>query len=253
MPLRQSLLVRFFKPCIRCSNSRLVVGDVLWLWWFDRGGAIQSYGLDFVTDFPAFIVLLAILRRFGPQHWGAHPDILPYGISYPKSESQPNSWDLKLHGADEATIVNVTIHEKQKATYLDLFSRSSVVLPAKSSTNWPLRPGHSLRDVQMVAKISFPDSARENEADLLRFAYAIAEDDKKDGKYIKGHLPVLIAARDFASYPAKAMKEVLGLSPERSKKRFRTLRILLFQELRPISQLSGKDFIKAFRECFLCA
>ncbi|KZT25735.1 hypothetical protein NEOLEDRAFT_1133263 [Neolentinus lepideus HHB14362 ss-1] len=47
------------------SYSRLRMADsTIWLWWFDRGGAIQSVGMSFIKNLPYLVVLLDILRRF---------------------------------------------------------------------------------------------------------------------------------------------------------------------------------------------
>jgi hypothetical protein len=50
------------------------VDDVAYVWWYDRQGTIQSYGINFVQDLPHFLVLLLCFDRFTLEDWGIIPE-----------------------------------------------------------------------------------------------------------------------------------------------------------------------------------
>jgi hypothetical protein len=52
------------------SDHEHLLDECLWLWWYDRGGAVQTYGLDFVPDLPYLLDLFAILAHFNDKAWG---------------------------------------------------------------------------------------------------------------------------------------------------------------------------------------
>lgn len=53
------------------------VDEIVWVWWYDREGAIQSTGINFITDLPRFFVLLLTLQRFELKDWGFVPELDP--------------------------------------------------------------------------------------------------------------------------------------------------------------------------------
>ncbi|ETW83439.1 hypothetical protein HETIRDRAFT_426692 [Heterobasidion irregulare TC 32-1] len=53
------------RPSFSCPGS----DDVMWIWWCNRQGAIQTEGIDFVHDLPHFLILLFALQRFELDNW----------------------------------------------------------------------------------------------------------------------------------------------------------------------------------------
>ncbi|CAE6421160.1 unnamed protein product [Rhizoctonia solani] len=57
--------------CGRCHAFGLIIVDAtVWIWWFDRQGAIQSTGINFIEDLPRFMVFLFAIQRLTLADWG---------------------------------------------------------------------------------------------------------------------------------------------------------------------------------------
>ncbi|KZT23021.1 hypothetical protein NEOLEDRAFT_579186 [Neolentinus lepideus HHB14362 ss-1] len=226
------------------SLQLIIIDSTIWLWWFDRGGAIQSCGMNFITHLPYFVLLLDILRRFDEHAWGA-------SRVFQKKDSE-DVLDVEIHGpGPEPAKVTVTLGALTHL-HLHLFRHGTAVVPATSEDPCPISVTKKLSEYEMVAKICDLDEQRENEINILAEVYKVAAEEKEDAKRVRGHVPILLASRDWEDEYAERMQRILGISRSKGKRRFRRLRILLFRRLRPISELSGKEFMKAFRDCFLC-
>ncbi|KAG8916881.1 hypothetical protein FRC02_003494, partial [Tulasnella sp. 418] len=49
-------------PFSASAMAMVIADSVVYLWWYDRQGAIQTHGLDFIEDLPHFLVLLIALQ-----------------------------------------------------------------------------------------------------------------------------------------------------------------------------------------------
>ncbi|KAG2357231.1 hypothetical protein BDR07DRAFT_1463667 [Suillus spraguei] len=58
----------------------IVTDDVMWIWYYDRHGTIQSSSIDFIQDPPRFMVRLNALRRSELEDWGRNKDFLPVQV-----------------------------------------------------------------------------------------------------------------------------------------------------------------------------
>jgi hypothetical protein len=47
---------------VDCALIKAFLDDILWIWYYDRRGIIQSSGINFLTDCPRFMVLLYALQ-----------------------------------------------------------------------------------------------------------------------------------------------------------------------------------------------
>lgn len=226
-----------------CNFSTMLTGlvpilphtdDLVWIWWYDRAGAIQTSGLNFLIDMPYFLAFLAIIQRFDGKAWG-------FNSVFTASSNDSLTFTVSSFDSHK---VEVTIDDDKKL-YLSLFGHGGAVIPARSRSLNPLFPDKTLEDVELVAKIYLPDNSRMSEADLLRKAYTIAatEDD------VRGHLPVLIGSHTWPDTFSESIRRFLHIGDRPS----RHLRILVFIKLQPITALSGKEFLKAYWDCFLCA
>jgi hypothetical protein len=45
------------------------------IWYYDRQGGIQSYGLDIIKNLPHFFVFLLALQRLDLEGWGIAKDL----------------------------------------------------------------------------------------------------------------------------------------------------------------------------------
>ncbi|KAG2124268.1 hypothetical protein BD769DRAFT_884244 [Suillus cothurnatus] len=58
----------------------IIVDDVMWIWYYDRQGIIQSSGINFIQDLTRFMVLLYALQRFKLEDWGRNKVFLPVQV-----------------------------------------------------------------------------------------------------------------------------------------------------------------------------
>lgn len=234
------------------TNPSTTLGDTIWLWWFDRAGTIQSFGLNFIKDFPYFIVLMGILDRFHDADWGSS---LVFTPSKTTGKSRSTSYDATLDGPNlgqERKKLTVSLHSDDKPLHLSLSNRGSAVARATTPDALPLSPGQFLLGEEMVAKVYYPDETRTSEADCLTYAYGIAAKEDDEAVCVRGHVPVLLAKGEWTNPSAEAIEEVLGIAKGHGKLRPRRLCILLFPKLRHICELDGERFMKAFFDCFRC-
>lgn len=213
----------------------------MWLWWYDRGGAVQSHGLDIIANLPHLVVLLAILRHFGDEAWGLNPAFT--AITDPEGKKR---WAFDLQGH------SFTVQQADdRPLYLSLFSRGSSVVRVKSMSDYPFPPKTALNDQEMVAKIYHPEAARTSEVELLGLAYAVAAGGDEDAYHVRGHLPALVASSSWDDVYAKSFESILQVN-DRKKRISRCLRILVFHKLYPITELTGESFVRVWVECFRC-
>jgi len=57
------------------ADVYFVTDDVVWVWYYDRQGCIQSEGINFFNDLPSFLVLLYALQRLELEQWGLNPSL----------------------------------------------------------------------------------------------------------------------------------------------------------------------------------
>lgn len=221
---------------------------MLWLWWFNRGGAIHSHGLNFIGDFHVFVALLAILQRFGPENWGQDTTFR----LHENNTINISLLGIPLNNDGTRPTINITVDDPSpRHLALNLFTHASCIVPVKCSTNFEDYFGTTVGK-EYVAKISFPNEVRSNEAMLLTYAYQIARENNDDGAAIRGHIPTLLAERTWVDPSADLIESILKIERKGSKKLYRLLRVLLYPVLYPISRLSGLQYIQAFRDCFIC-
>ena len=69
-------------PCMNHAIKLLLIGKIgdfipaawsfliscfrrmIWIWWYDRQGLIQTEGINLIQDFPRFLILLFAFQRF---------------------------------------------------------------------------------------------------------------------------------------------------------------------------------------------
>jgi len=99
----------------------------------------------------------------------------------------------------------------------------------------------------LVLKASWPEALRLEEWKIIKQAETLGKDDK----FIGGHIPEVKYARDFSYYSTHHIRDFLGLQQGGSPGTL-TLRLIVMNRLRPIYDLDGKEFWKAFWECVAC-
>ena len=166
--------------------------DVIWIWWYDRQGAIQTEGINFVQDLPRFLILLFAFQRFGLEDWGfnnsldtgfdaIHPsDVASRGIAVDQTRYIKTSI---LRASGEWEDIDIDTSRQVHQAY-GLVGRGTSVFcgtaarlrKVESSSKRHMaggvttasKPSTELREV--TAKIHWQEEPRLNEAEGLREA-----------------------------------------------------------------------------------
>lgn len=223
----------------------IIVDNIVWIWYYDRQGIIQSSGINFMKDLPRFMVLLYALQRFNLGDWGRNTqfeEVVEEGVH----KTSLNGVVVKdgVHKADLGG-VDLVIHtnSKERVTHYGLQGRATNVIPVTSeklSAEFP-----DIKKDRMVAKIFWAEEDRISEPEILKKVHKIAAKESD----VEGHVPQLLWYCRFPN-PTRAVREALGI-PE-AKKGSRVLYILVFRKLDPITALYGIELFDVWRQCILC-
>ncbi|KAH7918879.1 hypothetical protein BV22DRAFT_892934 [Leucogyrophana mollusca] len=239
--------------------------DIIYIRYFDRQRAIQCSGFKFVQDLPRFLFLLLAMQRFTGGRW-----CLNEMFESTKTEMDFPSDDFGvtdlLFNMDPAVCTN----------HFGLCGRATNVLPVTSEALFnqaPFPDGHITGD-EYVAKIFWAEELRKSEPSIIQKA-RVAEEER-----VRGHIPEPVRWGQFADTSIATIREELGVGPvpegldrsaeprdniqegnpadakvasrKESVPGSRVLRIIVFRELRPITDLSGRDLLRAWWEIALC-
>ncbi|KAG2048642.1 hypothetical protein BDR06DRAFT_1024315 [Suillus hirtellus] len=232
--------------------SFLVNNDIIYLWWFDRQHAIQCAGINFVQDLPRFVVLLFIMQRMGYKQWGLHPLFEPEpgyeGEIIVEYEDDTNKDDRDKKGQDKRKRVDLTLdlRSEKRTTHFGLQGRATTVFPVRSKALSALpRRSHFLNEsTELVAKLFWPEEARQSEPEILEEVYKIASADPD----VLGHVPEMVWFYKFEDTSTAIIRKALGIDDAGS----RVLYIIVFRKLVPITTLSGEEFLRAWWEVVKC-
>ncbi|KAG1895317.1 uncharacterized protein F5891DRAFT_1151743 [Suillus fuscotomentosus] len=215
----------------------IVIDDVIWTWYYDRQGTVQSSGINFMQDLPRFMMLLYALQRFNVHDWGRNKDFLPVEVEGKQCH------EFKIKDEDLGT-VDLLLHTShpERVTHYGLQGRATNVVPVTSEA---LTKKYGNFEDGMVAKIFWGEASRTSEPEILRKVEEIA----KRHPTVEGHIPQLLWHHKFTN-PTSAIREALGV-PEPTTGG-RVLYILVFRKLHSITKLHGKDLFDAWRQCILC-
>jgi len=114
---------------------------IMWSWWYDRQGAIQTSGFNFATDLPRFLILLFAWQRFTEEDWGTIP------------QGQPG----RTFTCDND--VEITLVEDQSLIHrpYGIVGRGTTILRATSTC----------KNIPFMIKLSFPEESRIPEPEIL--------------------------------------------------------------------------------------
>ncbi|KAG9026629.1 hypothetical protein FRB95_008656 [Tulasnella sp. JGI-2019a] len=235
------------------SIAFAIIGDVIHLWWYDRQGAIQTTGLNFVQHLPYFLVLLFALQRIPP----AHIQRVRRGQYMEMEIHRENSSPLELR------------LEPQKFHHYGMVGRATKVFPATSSSvdhrpsfdsglgipkgGTPAEASQTMHGLGLVVKLSHVQEGRIPEAEIISEAIHLAKaaSDPKITDAILGHVPEVIATRDYPEYDTKHIRSDVGIKSE-AKKENRRLRCLVLRRLRPITEVPAEEFLAVYWDCIMC-
>ncbi|KAG2036609.1 hypothetical protein BDR03DRAFT_921315 [Suillus americanus] len=231
--------------------SFIVNNDIIYLWWFDRHHTIQCAGINFVQDLPRFVVLLFIMQRMGYKQWGLHPLFEPepgYEGEIIVECEDKDKGNRDNEGQDKKKRVDLTLDlkSKKRMTHFGLRGRATSVFPVKSKVLSALpRRSHFLNEsTELVAKLFWPEEARQSEPEILEEVYKIAQEDPD----VLGHVPEMVWFHKFEGTSTAIIRKALGIDDTGS----RALYIIVFRKLDPITTLSGDELLLAWWEVVKC-
>ena len=193
----------------------------MWNWWYDRQGAIQTSGIDFVEDLPRFLILLFAWQRFTEEDWG----IVRLG-----QLGQTFTCDNGIE---------ITVDKDRPLLHrpYGIVGRGTTVVQATSTCA-------QFKGLPLVVKLSCPQESRISETEILE----TIQTDAGHLSDVAGHVLHYIATKS-SDYSTSDIRGRLGLNTEGARK----LTIVVFEKLEgDISALDGSEMWKVAYEIDKC-
>jgi hypothetical protein len=154
---------------------------------------------------------------------------------------------------DKKIDLKFNLTSDERITHFSMRGRAIAVFPVESVALSALAPQHPHYNHynptdKLVAKLYWPEEGRESEVDILQKVYEIAKKDE-EGK-VKHHVPELVWSRMFEDTSAANISRALGIDDAETGRR--VFSIIVFRELRPITKLSGDEFLSAWWQTIVC-
>jgi len=195
-------------------------------------------------------VLLFALQRLQLEQWGLSP-CLDGRVRMSPQEMPIRESDIKdllcwpvTIGSKELTLYN----ERKLHAASPFTGKGTMTVLAAPTTAGPEYTTAGNKPERFSIKIYWPEEALQSERELLDNAWKAAGNDTD----ITNHLPIVVSQQDYA-YTTGAVRRALGLGDsEAGHPPSRVLRAVVFADLEPITQLTGKDFVRAWLQCVRC-
>lgn len=260
--------------CPGRSFHKYIADDHIWLWWYDRQGAIQSTGFNYIQHLPYYLLILLCFQRFDLKAWGFNTELFDDGArdnsvsgyytgtqAYSSREANIKSFEL-LPGMEKKDMAS----QKAYPSPDDEENRERPAHPPERITvglKHPLEERFCLigRGTRVllayfdenkkawshVTKFSWQEITREPEDKVVLQALEDAE--SRGDKRVLGHLPVITHSYTCGHNTAD-IREMLRVTwPREAKTNGRTLRVIVEEILFPLTKLKGEEFMLAFLEC----
>jgi hypothetical protein len=166
-----------------------------------------------------------------------------------------SSGEVRVDDKELGQVVDLkfNLRSDERTTHFGLRRRATTVFPVKSVALSALLPQlphynpHNPTD-KLVAKLYWPEEERESEVDILQKVYEIAKKDEK--AEVKHHVPEFVWSHKFEDLSTANIRRALGIDDV--DKGRRVFYIIVFRELRPITRLSGDEFLSAWWQTVVC-
>ncbi|KAG2096090.1 uncharacterized protein F5147DRAFT_641739 [Suillus discolor] len=215
----------------------IVIDDVIWTWYYDRQGTVQSSGINFIQDLPRFMVLLFALQRFKVHDWGRNKHFLPIEVE----GKQCHEFQIKDEDLGTVDLLLHSSHD-ERVTHYGLQGRATNVVPVTSEA---LEKKYGDLQDGMVAKIFWGEADRTSEPEILNKVEEIA----KRHATVQDHVPELLWHHTF-THPTSAIREALDVPEPTTGSR--VLYVLVFRKLKPITELHAHELFDVWYQCILC-
>ncbi|KAI0038738.1 hypothetical protein FA95DRAFT_1149834 [Auriscalpium vulgare] len=237
----------------------LMEDEKLWLFVSDREGVLQSHGLDFVEDFPRFVVLLYAFQRLEVQNYGLHETLNPGGLHFhtacPPENSQPDRTEPEPAHETFPLVLKSPHTEADILVRIDpgdfiynataIIGRCPQVVGASNANISKME-----RPKPYAVKIYWPDKNRISEVDIIMAARRFLRTVGLKNLRLDRHLPEILGYQDYTSEAPEDIRQKLGIELPTSSHRI--LRVIAFNMLQPIRELHGPEFVKAWFDCVKC-
>ncbi|KAF9245415.1 hypothetical protein BU15DRAFT_71167 [Melanogaster broomeanus] len=212
----------------------IVIGDEIWIRYYDRQGLISVGGFNFVQDLPWFLVLLYVLQRFQLEDWGRNTEFKP----------TLKGDDIKYHTV-KVDGKELTLDNEERVTPFCLGGHGTDVMDVICEKLKREKPADEMEG-GMIAKLYWAEETWVSEEDILKHVKRVAEQDEA----VRGHVPTLLLSKKFTGLSTSTVRKALGLKDP--TKGSRTLFLLIFKKLSPIKELQNDELWDAWRQCVLC-
>ncbi|KAG2134181.1 uncharacterized protein EDB93DRAFT_849610 [Suillus bovinus] len=207
--------------------SFIVNNDAIHIWWFDRQHTIQCAGINFVQDLPRFVVLLFILQRMGYKQWGLHPlfepkpghtgeIIVEYEDNEEKEDKEKDNRNKDCQHQNKKRIdLTLDLKSDKRMTHFGLRGRATTVFPvtSKALSALPRRSQFRNQSTKLVAKLFWPEEARQSEPEILEEVYKVANEDPD----VLGHVPEMVWFYKFEETSTAIIRKALGIDDTGSR------------------------------------
>lgn len=212
----------------------VVAGDLLYLWRYDRQRPIRCSALNFIQDFPRFLVLLLAMQRFENRHWGLNPHVDP---SFGKLST--SSTMVLVQDAMEGPVdIVLDCSPDKRVTHWGLNGRATNVFSVTSQKLGSRR--------RLAAKFFWGEESRVGEPEILKKVSEIAEREPD----VKNHVPVMVFHYKFLDSSTTIIRKRLSLpNPEKGA---RVLYMIVFEELTRITKLTSDSFLECWWHTVKC-
>jgi hypothetical protein len=189
------------------------------------------------------MILLLVMQRMPYAKWGHYtlPELVPSG-EFKVDDEKLGEVDLKFD-----------LTSRKHTTHFGLRGRATTVFPVESKAlldRVSRLPHYNPRNPtnELVAKLYWPEEERDSEADILQRVYEIAKKDE-EGK-VDHHVPEMVWSHKFEYTSTANIRSALGIDD--AKKGRRVFYMIVFRKLLPITNLNGKEFLKAWWQTVEC-
>jgi len=260
-------------------------GRIVYAWYYDREGAMQSDGIDILHDVPRFLVLLFAMQRFERSDWGFIPELDPEAdstqtgtrasfVKYIDRENPASKADAAVTYFEitfpspsgvEREDFKVKVTKESLRPHFSLIGRGTQVYGAESCGEFHeiAVPGQEqlgadgIVDVTgqpLVLKIAWVDSSRTSEPDIVKLIFERAIE--QGHREILQNLPRIYASIVFDGdgYTTTTMRKRMKVKDAAEHKIGRMLVIFVAERLKQVDQLGHwTEYPKAFLGLLKCA
>ncbi|KAI0781947.1 hypothetical protein C8Q75DRAFT_544618 [Abortiporus biennis] len=241
----------------------MIADEFVTVWYYDRQSPIQCSGIDFLKDFPRFLVLLFALQRLRPEQLGRNPWFSSQNICIPGEEDYKCHYYVKT-SSDDSTALKITLDERHFSP-IGILGRGTAVYNVRERHGF-VSPSEKEKEEKLVLKASWPERSRVSENDMLNTIYSIIEAlDVQDKQFVEGHVPRYLWASDISVHDTSKIRQKLGLleiDPNTDHDGSRINRLLLFKKLSKSEEIFRREggdkkniderFIKIWWDCLVC-